>query len=247
MEMIREAIEKITELATADVIEVAGKKFLVAKDGDSAQEIFPNPDFPYQLNLYSLEALVQMVKTEAIRVFNSPFYINVRAHDEVICYTQPLDDLRKQRGDLYMVTAKDVPGWKEEVQLPFEEALIAIRTRFQQTPDSVYLLKLLSDITNGAKITHSDNGIASTVVTQKGVALQENATIRPIVKLKPYRTFQEVDQPESDIHIRVSEKGIKFVEADGGMWKLTARRTIAEYLKEELSEIIETGDVIVTI
>ena len=41
--MIREAIEKITELATADVIEVAGKKFLVAKNGDSVREIIPNP------------------------------------------------------------------------------------------------------------------------------------------------------------------------------------------------------------
>jgi hypothetical protein len=245
--MIRGAIEKIAELAKADVIEVEGKSFLVAKNGDGVKQINPEIEFPATLTLYSLEALVQMMKTETMQVFSDPFYINARAHDEVICYTQPLDELRRKRGDLYLVKAKDVPGWEADVQYPFEEALIAIRTRFQQTPDSEYLLKLLSDITNGAKVTYTDNGVASTVVTQKGVALQENATIRPIVKLKPYRTFQEIEQPESEIHIRVSERGIKFIEADGGMWKLHARRTIAEYLTRELGEMIQAGEVIVTI
>jgi hypothetical protein len=245
--MIREAIEKIEELTRADVIEVEGKSFLVAKDGSGVEQIIPRAEFPGTLNLYSLESLVQMIKTEATQIFAAPFYLNARSHDEVVCYTHPLDELRRERWILYLVKAKDVPGWQEDVQYPFEEALIAIRTRFQQTHDSEYLLKLLSDITNGAKITFTDNGIASTIVTQKGVALQENATIRPIVKLKPYRTFQEIDQPESEIHIRVSERGIKFVEADGGMWKLAARRTIAAYLREKLSEIIEAGQAIVTI
>jgi hypothetical protein len=247
MKMLREAIEKITELAAADVIDFEGKKFLVKKDGSNAREIYPNPKFPDTLPLYSLDSLVQMVKTEAIKTFDGPFYINARAHNEVVCYTQPLAELRRKRGDLYLVKAKDVPGWEEDVQFSFEEALIAIRTRFQQTPDSEYLLKLLSDITNGAKMTFLDNGMASTVIMQKGVALQESAGIRPIVRLRPYRTFQEIEQPESSIHIRVSERGIRFIEADGGMWKLAARSTIVEYLKMKLSEIIESGEVVVTI
>jgi hypothetical protein len=247
MKMIRAAIEKIAELASADITVVAGKTFLMAKDGSGAKQINPEFEFPKTLDLYSLESLVQMIKTEAVNVFTGPFYVNARSHDEVVCYTHPLDELRRNRGWLYLVKAKDVPGWEENAQYPFEEALIAIRTRFQQTQDSEYLLKLLSDITNGAKITYTDNGIASTVVTQKGVALQENAAIRPIVKLKPYRTFQEIDQPESEIHIRVSERGIKFVEADGGMWKLAARRAIAAYLTLKLDEIIKAEKVIVTI
>jgi hypothetical protein len=245
--MIRNAIEKIVALAKADVVEVEGEKFLVAKDGSEVEQINPEPRFPRRLDLYSLESLVQMVKTDASQIAAGPFYINAQGCVEVVCYTQPLDVLRRERGYLYLVTAKDVPGWDENVQLPFEEALIAIRTRFQQTPDSEYLLKLLSDITNGAKITHTDNGIATSIVTKHGIDLQANMPIRPIVRLRPYRTFQEVDQPESEFHIRVSERGIKFVEADGGMWKLTARRTVAEYLTQELSEAIDTGQVIVTI
>jgi hypothetical protein len=245
--MIREAIEKIVDLSGANVIDIEGKSFLIAKDGNRAEEIFPKPEFADTLNLYSLKSLVQMIKTEAVKKYNPPLYVSIHSHDHVECYTQPLKELRNERRFLYSAIAKDIPGWREDIQLSFEEALIAIRTRFQQTPDSDYLLKLLSDITNGAKITFTDNGIASTVVSQKGIALRENAIIRPIVNLKPYRTFQEVEQPESSIHIRVSEKGIRFIEADGGMWRLAARRTIAEYLKSELLEVIASEEVIVTI
>mgnify|MGYP006990173511 CR=1 FL=1 len=49
---------------------------------------------------------------------------------------------------------------------------IAMRTRFQETTDTIYALKLLSDICCGAKVVYNDNGIATTVTTQKGVALQ---------------------------------------------------------------------------
>ena len=67
-----------------------------------------------------------------------------------------------------------------------------MRTRFQETTDTIYALKLLSDICCGAKVVYNDNGIATTVTTQKGVALQSNEQIRPIITLKPYRTFQVV-------------------------------------------------------
>ncbi len=147
----------------------------------------------------------------------------------------------------YTTSATDVPGWQESVTLKFEEAMIAIRTRFQESKDSAYALKLLSDITNGSKVTYSDNGIATSVVTKTGISLQTNEPIRPIVNLKPYRTFQEIEQPESQFLIRIEERGIKFIEADGGMWKLEARKTIKKYLDEAFASEIEAGAVVVAL
>ena len=92
-------------------------------------------------------------------------------------------------------------------------------------------------------MTYNDNGIATSVITQKGVALQGSEVIRPLVKLKPYRTFQEVEQPEGLFLIRVDERGISFIEADGGMWKLRARQIVKEYLEKELGELVEKGKV----
>ena len=74
------------------------------------------------------------------------------------------------------------------------------------------------------------------MVMTKGASLAENVTIKPIVKLRPYRTFQEVEQPEGLFLIRIRERGIAFIEADGGMWKLTARNTIKAYLEAELKD-----------
>ena len=141
----------------------------------------------------------------------------------------------------------DVPGWDAKVTLGFEEAQIALRTRFQETPDSLYAMKLVNDISLGAKVIYNDNGVATTVTTQKGVALQTNEQIRPIVKLRPYRTFQEVEQPESTFLIRISDRGISFIEADGGMWRLTARNTIKAFLEENLAAEIESGKLVVAL
>ena len=131
--------------------------------------------------------------------------------------------------------------------MPFEEALIALRTRFQPTADTEYALKLLSDITTGSKVTYNDNGVATSVVTKKGIDLQSNASIRPIIKLRPYRTFQEVEQPESQFLIRINERNISFIEADGGMWKLSARNTVKKYLEKALESEIQSGHVVVVL
>ena len=108
-------------------------------------------------------------------------------------------------------------------------------------------MKLVSDISLGAKVIYNDNGIATTITTQKGVALQTNEQIRPLVKLRPYRTFQEVEQPESIFLIRVSERGISFIEADGGMWKLAARETIKKFLEDRLDQEVNDGTVIIAL
>ena len=96
-------------------------------------------------------------------------------------------------------------------------------------------------------LRYNDNGIATSVVTKTGVALQTNESIRPIVSLRPYRTFQEVEQPASQFLIRINERGILFTEADGGMWKLKARETVKAYFEERLSDEISNGSVVVAL
>lgn len=244
--MLKAAIEKIQEMSKPLIQEIEGRTFSVSTEG-SAKEIRPCLDLADTLPLASLDALVKMIKTEAISKYSAPFYIMVPNHMTVRCFAQPKEAIRNFRQVFYEVNATDVPGWEEEAKLGFEAAQIAMRTRFQETPDTMYALKLLSEISNGAKITFSDNGIATSVVTQKGVSLQTNEAIRPIVSLKPYRTFQEVDQPASQFLIRINERGISFIEADGGMWKLSARKTIKAYLDEALAPEIEAGTVVVAL
>ncbi len=223
----------------------SGSTFAVASNGE-AVELRPAINHPDTLPLHSLDALVKLVRTEAVKA-KPPLYITIPDHLTVRCFGQPNEEARFFRQFYYEAHAADVPGWDEKVQMGFEEAQIAMRTRFQETADTIYALKLLSDICCGAKVVYNDNGIATTVTTQKGVALQSNEQIRPIITLKPYRTFQEVEQPESIFLIRVNERGITFTEADGGMWKLKARQTVKAFLEAELESLVSSEAVFIAL
>lgn len=244
--MLKEMIEHIQNTAKPLIEKIGGATFAVFPGGEVKELV--NPSYhPATLQLSSLDALVKLVRTEAMVLEGKALYITVPDHLTVRCFTQPTPEEEFYRTTYYEAHATDVPGWGEKVQLPFEEMQIALRTRFQETPDAIYAMKLLSDITTGGKITYNDNGIATSVVTKKGIDLQANESIRPIVTLKPYRTFQEVEQPESTFLIRVSERGITFIESDGGMWKLHARETVKAFLETALEPEIADGCVYVAL
>lgn len=243
--MLKEFIEHIQNTTQPQIRVVEGATFAITADG-VAKEILPTIFHPDPLPLNSLDAMVKLVRTEASNM-DTPLYITIPDHMTVRCFGQPDVAARYFRQVYYEARATDVPGWNEKVTLGFEEAQIALRTRFQETQDTLYAMKLVSDISLGAKVIFNDNGIATTITTQKGVALQTNEQIRPLVKLRPYRTFQEVEQPESIFLIRISERGIAFIEADGGMWKLKAREVVKAHLEDKLSAEVEGGSVIIAL
>lgn len=246
--MLKEAIEKIEAMTRPVIHQEDGHTYAVYNNGDIF-EVQPDVDCVITLNLTSLDALVKMIKHDAIprELAELPLYITIPSPMQVLCFTGPNNQAHEVRLTLYSADATDVPGWDSMVQMGFEEAMIALRTRFQESADSEYALKLLSDITTGSKVTYNDNGVATSIVTQSGIALQSNQNIRPIISLRPYRTFQEVEQPASQFLIRVSERGIKFVEADGGMWKLDARKTIKAYLEDALADELSDGSVVIAL
>lgn len=243
--MLKEFIAHIQETTRPQIVEKDGETFVVYA-GEAPHQLQPMINHPDTLPLASLDALVKLVRSEASGV-ESPLYITIPDHLTVRCFGRPAAKERFHRQVYYETKATDVPGWDAKVMLPFEEMQIALRTRFQETQDTPYVQKLLSEISTGAKITFNDNGVATTIVTKKGIDLQSNETIRPIVTLRPYRTFQEVDQPDSVFLIRINERGISFIEADGGMWKLRARETVKAFLEERLAQEVSAGTVIVAL
>ena len=61
------------------------------------------------------------------------------------------------------------------------------------------------------------------------------------VKLIPYRTFAEIEQPSSLYVFRVRDDGngapaFKLVEADNGLWKHAAMLKIKDYFECELAD-----------
>lgn len=249
--MLKAAIEKIVELASPSVIQVNGKTFSNERFTEVKEQLY----YPECLILNSLDGIVKMIQKEAkekrLSDINVPtddntveqrLYVRVSEYNRVDVFTSY--DTQGVRTYLYRSNA-DVPGFREGFR-DRETMLIQLRSLFLQTQDVAYLLDLLSKMSDEEKVTSQDNGVTQVVEARKGVALKEQVEVRPRVKLTPFRTFLEVDQPESEFLLRVGDGGqVGLFEADGGVWKLVAKRSIAAYLEGRLKDLVEAGRVVI--
>ena len=249
--MLKAAIEKIVELASPSVIQVNGKTFSNERFTEVKEQLY----YPECLILNSLDGIVKMIQKEAkekrLSDINVPtddntveqrLYVRVSEYNRVDVFTSY--DTQGVRTYLYRSNA-DVPGFREGFR-DRETMLIQLRSLFLQTQDVAYLLDLLAKMSDEEKVTSQDNGVTQVVEARKGVALKEQVEVRPRVKLTPFRTFLEVDQPESEFLLRVGDGGqVGLFEADGGVWKLVAKRSIAAYLEGRLKDLVEAGRVVI--
>lgn len=107
-----------------------------------------------------------------------------------------------------------------------------------------YLRQFASKIVQNSAIETGDDGISQNLTVKKGISggLKENAQAKPIVSLRPYRTFREVEQPSSQFlfRVKVNSEGSPccyLYEADGGAWVLEAMANIKKYLVDKLPEM----------
>lgn len=243
--MLKEFIAHIQKTTQPIIQQIGSSTFAINSDG-YAREILPSIYHPDTLPLHSLEALVTLVQTEAAAM-DAPLYITIPDHLTVRCFGQPDPGTRYFRQVYYEAHATDVPGFRDGYREQ-EKAIIELRSRFAPGEGVDYLLDLLSRISKEDGVTTIDNGVSQTVEARQGVALKAMVQVKPRVPLRPFRTFQEVEQPESEFLLRLDEEGnIGLFEADGGMWKLAARQIIKAFLEANLAELAASSNVYVAL
>lgn len=235
--MDRSAVEKIVELGAPNIHIEGGYVY-----SDKELKVIQEPKVR-TLPFHTLSGLVYALLAEHEN-FVAPLLVSVTDEDTVTVHSA-ISSIDRMREVPYTVNAEliDIPFNR---QLDYEAMMITLKSKFVETPELLELVKLLGTITEENSAQLSDDGFTQTVVVRKGIALKDNKAVNPIVKLKPYRTFNEVEQPESQFLLRLSEGGnVALYEADGGAWKLQARRNVADYLKSALADLIEAGRIIV--
>lgn len=243
--MLKAFVEKITELVAPQIVDRNGHCVVVGKDGRWERIEAAEPDHaPDQITVSGLDSICKLIRTENDH-YVLPMYVSVCTHGEVKVLTG-LQDGNFTRYTLYAarvdyetrVTGTDEP----------EKFGIKLRSKFLPTEDQAYLIDLISKINYKNGVTLKDDGVAQTVETMKGVSFKEEVKIKPKVCLRPFRTFLEVTQPESEFIFRVDEHGnFGLFEADGGAWKLEAKQNIAAYFEDKLSDLIAEGKVVVMV
>lgn len=235
--MLAKMIDKIVSLKETKTFEIGGRTYT-----DGHLTMVPiHVDRPECITVSGLDGICQLIRTELAKV-GTTVLVQAKSYKTVEVMTTYLDDF--SRNILYRAEA-DVPGLRTGFR-DRETALIELRSLFIPGKGTAYLLDLLSRMTDENSVSTQDNGVTQTVEARQGIALKERVEIRPRVVLQPFRTFLEVDQPESEFLLRVdAEKGIGLFEADGGVWKLEAKKNIAAYFAKNLSDLIEAGQVVI--
>ena len=238
--MLKAMIEKIEKMAGPKVYEIGNEHYASA----NLVRIYPEKDFPRSITLTGLDSVCKMVDNEASDLFaEDQILIQVVDYRTVKVFTTL--DGEMDRCWLYECQA-DTPKIRVNAYMSHEEAVVQLRSLYIPNQDTEYLLQLLSSISKESKVTSSDNGVTQTVEARQGIALTSAVTVKSRVVLRPFRTFLEVYQPDSEFLLRLDENGnVGLFEADGGVWKLEATRNIAAYFEEKLAGLIDSGSVVV--
>jgi hypothetical protein len=230
-------IDKIVSLKETKIFEIDGQTYADA----SLTRIPPHVDRPDCISVSGLDSICKLIRTELEKV-GTTIMVQVKSNDTVEVMTTYLSDF--SRNTLYRAKA-DAPGLYTGFR-GREVALIELRSLCIPNEGTAYLLDLLSRMTNENSVSTNDNGVTQTVEARQGIALNAVVEIKPRVMLRPFRTFLEVEQPESEFLLRVDpDEGIGFFEADGGIWKLEAKKNIADYFLKNMGDLIDAGKVVV--
>ena len=147
-----------------------------------------------------------------------------------------------------MRVAPKLPRLRIDQWLDQEDFMIMLQSCFMDSDDKKNLLKVAGNVESRTVQSYGDDGVTQKATIKSGIASKTDVIVPGRVSLSPYRTFMEVDQPESDFVFRIrddKEPMFKLIEADGGAWKMRAVAAISCYICDRLEKEIEEGKVIV--
>ena len=240
MSIIKDALEYLVSLKTNTTYELNGSVY----SDNQLHRIPPHIDRPDKLIVNGLDSIVKLIRCELGTNEADPLFVRVASPRTVEVFSSL--DGTMTRNWLYEAKC-DAPDFREG-WMSQEEAVIKLRSTFIQNEGAEYLLGLISRLIMDDSVTSDDNGVTQTVTTRNGVSLKSFENTKSRITLCPYRTFTEVEQPESEFILRLdSELRIGLFEADGGAWKLQAKESIAQYFTTALAAEISDGSVVVMV
>lgn len=167
--------------------------------------------------------------------------VHVVSHAQVQVVTKRSNHW-KDREVLVDCKLTETRGFEFDKFMGHEQFVIGLLTSFVDSAERESLLKLASNVTSEAVVTSQDDGVSQQLAVKAGISFKEPATIR-IIRLAPYSTFREVEQPVSEFLVRAKQAGenqlptLALFDADGGKWKLTAIENIARMLRAGLDKV----------
>lgn len=237
VEGLRDALQYITGLKEKSmepkIVEIEGNTYCT-------RELTRYHRFPMasSLSVNTLTALVDYIKGKPEELRETSI-LHVVSPTRVSLYSGLIDERKRES---LMAAEAIVNEFAFDNYYDQERFLIELQSNFLQTADLLTIMQVSGNIKFGTTANYSDDGVSQKTTIKAGVELSDVIVPNP-VRLRPYRTFAEIEQPESSYIFRIkdSDRGpvFKLVEADGGLWKNTVMKKIKNYLEYELSDQIK--------
>ncbi|KKO51982.1 hypothetical protein [Paenibacillus sp. DMB20] len=233
--MIKEAIEKILSLAAINTTTIGNQVYTNSELRRVSEAVTDT------LKVRNLQGIVDYLKNNFDEKL--PVIVHVISPTQVHVVTEFNRDL--SRSTLIEATAL-LPEINFGRFHDVENFNILLQSCFVDTEFKHRVLAIVGNVVDEKVVTVGDNGISQQVTAKAGIATVEPVVLPNPVWLKPYRTFVEIEQPESAFVFRMKDgPSAALFEADGGAWKLDAIERIKLYFNQELEQLITDGQVII--
>lgn len=236
--MIKEALQYLVELGKAEEHTINGDTYS-DKPLHRIDMYIPKAN---AIEMHTLTSLVDYIKSD-VDEMSKKMIVEVASPTKVNLYSQL--DYNRDREKLVSVSAR-VPEFSFNNFMDQEKFCINLQSKFidDTQTDRSLILKFAGTVEAGTVADYGDDGITQKATVKTGIVSKGDAIIPNPVKLRPYRTFLEVEQPISEFIFRMKQDkydGINcaIFEADGGAWQIAATKAIKEYLQFELADMTQ--------
>ena len=201
----------------------------------------PRPD---SVKLLTLTGLAEFIKLNLDGLDSAELLLHVK-DPKTVRLLRKISGVDKKRDEYARaVVDENLAEYPFGQYMGTEEFAIRLRSMFQGSEDLEALIAYASKITTGTTIELGDDGITQNATVKRSAsgALKDQSPAPVISRLRPFRTFRELEQPQSDFLFRIHSQEerapvVALFEADGGRWRNQAVQDIQGWLKEKLPDI----------
>lgn len=234
MDMTKDYLNRTLELAEPHTIEYEGRLF-VDKDMSALSK---EPCMEAPLCTSSLSSIVDYITqgVDAGAFAGGRLIVHVEGSRAVRVYRELNGDKRR---DFLISAAPVVSSFPFGRFMDVESFIINLQANFVQEENTAALLAFVGSVKTDSGVEQNDDGISQKVTARSGVSLVTSAKVPNPISLGPYRTFSEVEQPQSPFVFRVRSEeragvSMALFEADGKAWEHAAICSIRDYFTDKL-------------
>jgi hypothetical protein len=241
--MIRDAIDKILDLAPIQSVEIDRDTY-VKMDQKVTRLKAPEEHAPKPLRFITLTGLADYIIANPDLLDPRNVVLHVTDFLRVECLG-PLQPANDNVRFIYAVAHIDRPAFSFGKWMSIEDFIIALQSDFFRNADFDdvdAIIDLLGKVASEHIQTREDDGFSQMVQVRSGLTTTSAVKVENPVRVFPWRTFAEVDQPETLAVLRFRKAGdgaplVALFESKGESWRFEAIQSVKEWLTATFPEV----------